>query len=65
MTMRRLTILKSAIASCMLLTCVSLCAAAATDPDAAAKRKADYYYMEAMRQNALGNKDAYYELLRR
>lgn len=33
--------------------------------EGAAERKADYYYMEAMRQNALGNKDAYYELLRR
>lgn len=29
------------------------------------KRKADYYFMEAMRQNALDHKDAYYELLRR
>lgn len=29
------------------------------------RRKADYYFMEAMRQNALENKDAYYDLLRR
>lgn len=28
-------------------------------------RKADRYFMEAMRQNALGNRDAYYSLLRR
>lgn len=29
------------------------------------KRKADYIFMEAMRQNAIGNEDAYYELLDR
>lgn len=29
------------------------------------KRKADYIYMEAMRQNALDNDDAFFELLRR
>lgn len=29
------------------------------------RRKADYVYMEAMRQNALGNDDAYFELLTR
>ena len=28
-------------------------------------RKADYIYMEAMRQNALGNDDSFFELLRR
>lgn len=27
------------------------------------ERKADYYYMEAMRQNALGNDDAFFDLL--
>ena len=32
--------------------------------DGAAQRKADYVYMEAMRQNALENDDAYFELLR-
>lgn len=29
------------------------------------KRKADYIYMEALRQNAIGNEDAYFELLNR
>lgn len=29
------------------------------------ERKADYIYMEALRQNALGNEDAYFELLNR
>lgn len=33
--------------------------------DGADKRKADYLYMEAQRQNALGNEDAYFELLSR
>ena len=33
--------------------------------DGADKRKADYLYMEAQRQNALGNQDAYFELLSR
>jgi len=29
------------------------------------RKRADYYYMEALRQNALGNNDAYYRLLQR
>lgn len=33
--------------------------------DDADNRKADYLYMEAQRQNALGNSDAYFELIRR
>lgn len=33
--------------------------------DGADRRKADYIFMEAMRQNALGNDDAFFELLRR
>lgn len=33
--------------------------------DHADERKADYLFMEAQRQNALGNNDAYYELLNR
>ena len=31
----------------------------------ARKRKADYIYMEALRQNAVDNEDAYYELMNR
>lgn len=50
----------AAAACAILLTCLPALAG-----DSPAERKADYYYMEAMRQNALGNKDAYYELLRR
>lgn len=33
--------------------------------DHADERKADYLFMEAQRQNALGNSDAYYELMER
>ncbi|MDE5970092.1 MAG: tetratricopeptide repeat protein [Muribaculaceae bacterium] len=34
-------------------------------PDDDRQRRADYIYMEALRQNALGNHDAYYTLLER
>ena len=34
-------------------------------PEGADRRKADYIFMEAQRQSAIGNTDAYNDLLRR
>ncbi|MDE7407272.1 MAG: hypothetical protein K2M76_02525 [Muribaculaceae bacterium] len=48
----------------LLAVSVSSLTVTAGKPDADL-RKADRYFMEAMRQNALGNRDAYYSLLQR
>lgn len=47
-----------------LLLSGSWLASAETETETEQQRKADYIFMEAMRQNVLGNDDAYFELLR-
>lgn len=49
----------------VILAAVVLLPAYGSRPDDDTRRKADYIYMEALRQNALGNHDAYYSLLER
>ncbi len=49
----------------LLATTASLSAGGKKGTDTADKRKADYVYMEALRQEAFGNRDAYYTLMRR
>lgn len=49
----------------VILAAIVLLPAYGSRPDDDTRRKADYIYMEALRQNALGNHDAYYSLLER
>lgn len=50
------------------LLCICVLAFTATDARTRTeeqRRRADYYFLEALRQSALGNNDAYYKLLQR
>lgn len=49
----------------VVLSAMVLLPAYGSRPDDDRQRRADYIYMEALRQNALGNHDAYYALLER
>lgn len=62
MSKNRLKILPL-IAAVLLI--VAVLPVVAVSPAGADRRKSDYIFMEALRQNTLGNRDAYYTLLRR
>ena len=49
----------------LVLCSMAVAVSVARTPQDEARKRADYYYLEAQRQNALGNVDAYYKLIGR